>query len=121
MRITRDRELSKIAGYHNPETEAHKKWKEDNAMNTYYSDHFKPISKAQAYHEHIDEIFSPSISLGYPIIAVTDSGDCLCIDCAKKVYLEERTDVTVDIYYEGPAMYCDECNREIKSGYGDPE
>jgi hypothetical protein len=112
MRITRLQGLND-GGYCNPSEMAHKKWKELHGSR--YA-----ISKSQAYREAVDELFSPSISLGYPIIATTDSGDCLCIDCAKKVFLDERTDVTVDIYYEGMTMYCDERNCEIESAYGDP-
>ena len=120
MRITRYRNIEQ-SGYFNPETEAHKKWKELHAMREYYTDHFPPISRAQAYRETISEAFSNVMTLGcYPLIFVSDSGDCFCSDCAKKVFLDERTDVTSDIYYEGPTMYCDECNREIESAYGDP-
>jgi hypothetical protein len=58
---------------------------------------------------------------GYPIVFLTDDGDCLCAECAKRVFIMEKIDVSADCYYEGPAMFCDGCNREIESAYGDPE
>ena len=111
MRITRDRTI----GYHNPETQAHRLWS-DLRGGSY------AISRAQAYREHIDGLFTNyAFPGGYPILYTTDSGDCLCADCAKKVYLDERIDVSCGTYDEGPTMYCDGCNREIESSYGDPE
>jgi hypothetical protein len=58
---------------------------------------------------------------GYPIIFVTDSGDCFCAKCAKRYFIMERKDITADCYYEGTTIECDDCGREIESGYGDPE
>ena len=119
MRITRNR--NEIEYHCNPEKRARALWKETQTMRRYYSDHYE-IRKAEAYRQTINELFgSNSTEFGaYPLIFVTDNGDCLCNVCAKKVFLDERTDVTSDIYYEGPIMYCDECNREIESAYGDP-
>lgn len=107
MRITRYRDIN-MGGYFNLETEAHKMWKEENAMRRYVSDYFTPISRGEAYRRTIDGVFSSSVSLGYPIIATADAS-VMCPECAKKVYLE------------GPTEYCDECGCAIESAYGDIE
>lgn len=115
MRITRDRQLHKTGGYYNPETEAHRVWAE--LRGGRYA-----ISRAEAYREQIRDLFKNwAFPGGYTVLFTTDNGDCLCADCARKVYLDECTDVSCGSYDEGPTMYCDECNREIESSYGDPE
>jgi len=113
MRITRYRDID-MAGYVNPATRAHK-LHSDLAGGSY------AISRAQAYRETIEKLFAPYASPGgYPVLATVDA-TCLCADCAKKVYLDERVDVNLDIYWEGPTEYCDACNTEIESAYGDPD
>jgi len=74
---------------------------------------------------------------GYPIVYFDEFGNVLCADCASKsirifaragtcpearerAYFEAKvTDWMV--FYEGASMFCDECNTEIESAYGDPE
>lgn len=62
---------------------------------------------------------------GYPIIYVDGQGSLICADCATKS-LDDKDEVegfkpeAFDIYYEGPALNCDQCNTVIESAYGDP-
>lgn len=58
---------------------------------------------------------------GYPVMFITDAGDVLCAKCAMRTFILENTDVTAGIHYEGPALQCDECEKEIESAYGDPD
>jgi hypothetical protein len=58
---------------------------------------------------------------GYTVEYVTPAGTVLCADCARSEVLDNRGTVYADIYYEGPAEYCADCNREIESTYGDPD
>jgi len=57
----------------------------------------------------------------YPLLFTTDDSSVLCADCAKRIFILDKQDITMDIYYEGPPMYCDGCNKEIESAYGDPD
>ena len=69
-----------------------------------------------------NEIFTNSAwPGGYTVVFSTDNGDVFCANCAKKVFILEKEDITCDVYDEGPALYCDECSREIESSCGDPE
>lgn len=54
----------------------------------------------------------------------------ICADCVKKnlrVVFEDTTmnaggwNLGVEIYWEGPVHFCDQCGTEIASEYGDPE
>ena len=58
---------------------------------------------------------------GYTVIFMNDMGDVLCADCAKRDFITNGTDITAGTYDEGPTMYCDECNAEIESSYGEVE
>jgi hypothetical protein len=78
---------------------------------------------------------------GYPIEYRDGHGCVICPDCATNALYESRRvallealgfevdnfvddrDVPVDydIYYEGPTQYCEECNAEIESAYGNPD
>lgn len=94
-------------------TEAHSLWK--SLKGGRYE-----MSRADAYREKINELFTNyAFPGGYPILFTTDDSDCLCADCAKKTFLEDRIDITCGTYDEGPSMYCDDCNVEIESAYGD--
>ncbi len=116
MRITRSRDLHTLPGYFNPETHAQK----HHADCSHYDN--TRISRADAYRHILDAYFAPyAWPGGYPIVATTDAGDILCPTCARTIYLNERLDVTVDCYFEGPTLFCDECNDEMESAYGDPE
>lgn len=58
---------------------------------------------------------------GYPIVFYTECGDIFCAECARKIFITEKITITSDIYYEGPVMYCEGCNEELESAYGDPD
>jgi len=57
---------------------------------------------------------------GYDIVYFSDEGYVYCPNCANQDDAEPKI-TTYDIYWEGPPMYCDGCNAEIESAYGDPE
>ena len=87
---------------------------------------------------------------GYPLEYVTNDGSILCPECTEQIVKDWLTqgetdysdldDDTIDAlydkvdlfryksdlptmcapYYEGPTMFCNECNAEIGSAYGDP-
>lgn len=63
---------------------------------------------------------------GYPVMYLDKQGSILCPECARAADADraENPDlapVDGDVYWEGPAMACDECGAEIESAYGDPE
>ena len=63
---------------------------------------------------------------GYPLLYLDRDNSTLCADCATKSLndpdeLPQFKPQAYDIYYEGPVTYCDQCNAEIESAYGDPE
>ena len=67
---------------------------------------------------------------GYPVYAWMADGEPLCFDCVKnesEVHEdpsecnEQWRFVGADVYWEGPAMSCAHCNRELESAYGDPD
>jgi hypothetical protein len=58
---------------------------------------------------------------GYQMVYIDQEEGLLCPDCAKAEYIEQGTKFTGDIYYEGPTMYCENCNRALPSAYGDPD
>lgn len=69
---------------------------------------------------------------GYPIIYYAkDMGD-ICPECANggndaefqnPEYQDDEQWILVDcdIYFEGPTRFCEHCNTELESAYGDPE
>lgn len=116
MRITHDRTLHGMPGYFNPTKAAHV---EHEVCRLYDQTR---IPRAEAYRTIIDNSFAPyAFPGGYPVLATLDDGSVLCPTCAKAVFLEERLDATVDLYFEGPPHHCDNCNERIESAYGDPE
>jgi len=68
---------------------------------------------------------------GYEIVYYTADGGTLCFQCARRENGSEASEnpsadkqwrlVAAEVYWEGPALNCDHCNREIESAYGDPE
>jgi len=68
---------------------------------------------------------------GYQIIYITDDGGVLCPACANGENGSEASETAdsgsgwklegYDIFFEGPSVFCDHCNDEIESAYGDPE
>ena len=73
---------------------------------------------AQGYKETFAPYAWPG---GYQIVFYSDDGGVFCADCAKGVFITEKIAVNAEIYYEGPGMFCDECNRELEAAYGDPD
>jgi len=60
---------------------------------------------------------------GYPILYLDQHNETLCAECATRDLNDPDTDdkpVAYDVYYEGPNVFCAECNKEIESAYGDP-
>lgn len=53
----------------------------------------------------------------YPMFYIDAECGELCPDCANK--LRDQV-VDGDVFWEGPAMNCQECGRMIESAYGDP-
>lgn len=82
---------------------------------------------------------------GYPVLYFTKDNDTLCAECAVRldneykaaqvdhkaaltddtrwalVFARDAAPVNGDVYYEGPAVQCDECGAMITSVYGDPD
>lgn len=70
---------------------------------------------------------------GYPIIYLMEDNEVICPDCANQedAYADEDPApedpdpqwhiVAADVYWEGPDLYCANCNKPIESAYGDPE
>jgi hypothetical protein len=67
---------------------------------------------------------------GYPIFYLCEDSGVLCPDCARTVdgdpegYPQDDPQwhiVAADVHWEGAPMFCDNCNAEIESAYGDPE
>jgi hypothetical protein len=60
----------------------------------------------------------PTTGTAYTLAYHTESGETLCANCAA----DPANDAAFcDTYYEGPTIYCDGCNAEIESSYGDPD
>jgi len=60
----------------------------------------------------------------YPIIYIDRECEVVCAKCATTIVDDSETDVEIvaaDIYWEGPTMFCAECNCAIESAYGDPK
>ncbi len=64
----------------------------------------------------------------YTLLYVTGKGDELCACCALETLtpdedgdLHEDPAKYVGTYDEGPVLYCENCNAEIVSSYGDPD
>lgn len=57
---------------------------------------------------------------GYQMVYLTRDGGCICPDCANKDVDQSQDVISGDVYWEGPAMQCDDCGKLIESAYGDP-
>ena len=116
MRITHSR--TEDVRSLNIEVEAHAHWKSFQTNNV----GMWTLSKAEAYRKTLEEIFTPyAWPGGCPLtFFLEDDSSLLCNICAKEAFLEERHTVTKEIYYEGPTTYCNQCNKELPSNYGDP-
>ena len=95
------------------------------------------MNKVQALYDHDAEMVStlqlnrkPSLPAfawpgGYPIAYLDADCNTYCADCSTEA-LQAHYDAygrTVDyfIHYEGPSLFCQDCNAKIESAYGDPE
>lgn len=67
---------------------------------------------------------------GYPLFIVCNDGACLCTDCAKKEYHQIAHDTVkgwgtgwdvaaAAVNWEDSDLYCDNCNKQIESAYGE--
>lgn len=54
----------------------------------------------------------------YPIYYVTSQNNVLCFNCATK---EPENIANNYIHWEGSSFFCNNCNEEIKSAYGEVE
>ena len=77
-------------------------------------------------------VASPELGVGYPCVAFTRDGGCLCATCVES----ERSSIDdagkdpgtniqwevicIDVHWEGAPIQCDHCNAEVESAYGDP-
>jgi len=64
----------------------------------------------------VDNLF-PSNVEGYPVLYYSHDGSEWCNGCASQDAEPPIEDC--DIFYEGPSRYCDGCDKEIESAYGD--
>jgi hypothetical protein len=64
--------------------------------------------------------YPANVDGGYPILYYSKDGSTLCARCASE---EDTSDPVVgaDIFYEGPAEMCEDCNAVIESAYGNPD
>ena len=63
---------------------------------------------------------------GYTLLYLDRENSTLCADCATTSAddpdeVPQFKPVACDVYYEGPNLYCDQCNAVIESAYGDPD
>lgn len=68
---------------------------------------------------------------GYPLYMILQDGCAMCVDCARKEYKQvararrywNNDDsfgiVACDVNYENNDLYCDHCNKQIESAYGE--
>jgi hypothetical protein len=62
---------------------------------------------------------------GYPIYYLARENSVLCAGCATKALKDEDEmtefkPVASDVHWEGASLFCEQCNKEIESAYGDP-
>ena len=53
------------------------------------------------------------------LIYFDNAGNVYCSDCATKRF-QASEELFYNVYDEGPALYCEDCNTAIDSNYGDP-
>lgn len=87
----------------------------------------------EAIDPYTGKIITYAFPGGYPIFYITADMGILCPDCvSNNIELIRDADtqcpdddqwrvIAVEIYEEGPSLYCDNCNAEIESAYGDPD
>lgn len=58
---------------------------------------------------------------GYPLLYFTRSSLTVCAACANDAEKDESDPVVAsDVFWEGPALTCDDCGVTIESAYGNP-
>lgn len=62
----------------------------------------------------------------YPIVYYDHHNAELCAKCATKAQTDDDPDFRPDlkrtrVHYEGPPVWCSECDQAIESAYGDPD
>jgi len=93
------------------------------------------------WHKHNRNLPAYAWPGGYPIVYYDNDGSPLCASCASEAlaeFLKLRKESATgrfgpmlydyysdlpqysDIFYEGPTVFCAECNEEMESAYGDP-
>lgn len=65
---------------------------------------------------HNENNYSFAYTLGYQLIGVNDCGNIKCRSCM----IKDDSGYTARPYEEGGVIFCDECNADIDSDYGDP-
>lgn len=55
---------------------------------------------------------------GYPLLYLTERGECLCCECANNPEAFVGPAVTADCFWEGNPLECDECGDSVFSYYG---
>ena len=73
---------------------------------------------SEAYRLSTGELASCTQLGGYPLIYITECNNVLCAACTTKLIDEVAN---VDVYQEGDPLYCEVCNAEIESAYGNPD
>lgn len=83
--------------------------------------------------DHNGELIRFTYPGSYSVIYRTKDGGTLCASCANGEREEPVDDdvddfleaqwhlVAADVYWEGPDMFCDHCNKVMASEYGDPD
>lgn len=86
----------------------------------------KPNEALKPYMMENGKVQSYAFTGGYPIYYITADCGVLCPDCVNKnlELLNDKNDkqwhvVAADINYEDNSLYCDNCNKQIESAYGD--
>lgn len=57
----------------------------------------------------------------YPVFYITGDGDVICPECADKDVDEGQAPVDLDVNWEDPTLYCDDCGKRIESAYAEDE
>jgi len=58
---------------------------------------------------------------GYPIRYFDYDCESICADCANVHDWSDARIIAAEVFWEGSADICANCNAEIESAYGDPE
>jgi hypothetical protein len=106
--------------------------KEDQVVGTEDIFENQMLDAANRLHRFKQTIRRPNTKLGgYAIGLYLQDGERICIKCARDNWFEIVSDTLdgvgswqagfVGAYWEGPPMYCVQCNEPQASEYGDPD